>query len=119
MNERQAIDACAALAQETRMRIVRALVTAGPGGLAAGLIGEAVGTSSSNLSFHLKQLEWAGLVESRREARSIIYNAAFPALAGLIEFLMQDCCQGHPQVCGSVAAATNIICQSTEGHEHV
>lgn len=118
MNERQAIDACAALAQENRMRIVRALVTAGPNGMAAGTIGDAVGTSSSNLSFHLKQLEWAGLVESRREARSIIYSAAFPALAALIEFLTRDCCQGHPQVCNPDALA-QTDCSQTKDPKHV
>ena len=88
--------------------MVRALVVAGPDGMAAGAIGEAVGASSSSASFHLSHLERAGLVTSRRESRSIIYAANYDGLAGLVEFLMRDCCQGRPEVCapaGVVAAA--------------
>jgi DNA-binding transcriptional ArsR family regulator len=112
MNEKQALDAFAALSQETRLRIVRLLVMAGPEGLPAGSIGEAMdGASSSRMSFHLGHLEHAGLVESRREGRSIIYTAAYPALSGLIEFLMRDCCQGHPDVCSPAFAALTSCCQ--------
>ena len=75
MNERDVLDAFAALSQETRLRIFRLLLRSGSQGLAAGAIGEAVQASSSNLSFHLTHLERARLIESRREARSIIYNA--------------------------------------------
>ncbi|MGN6306192.1 MAG: ArsR/SmtB family transcription factor [Mesorhizobium sp.] len=100
MHEKQALNAFAALSQETRLRIIRLLVTAGPEGMSAGAIGEAMdGSSSSRMSFHLSHLEQAGLVESRREGRSIIYSAALPTLASLVEFLMRDCCQGHPEVC--------------------
>jgi len=99
MDERQSLEAFGALSQETRLRIVRLLVQAGPGGMAAGAIGEAVGASSSNASFHLAQLERAGLIRSRREARSIIYSADLDGLAGLLRFLMEDCCRGNPQIC--------------------
>jgi ArsR family transcriptional regulator len=105
MDETQALSAFAALSQETRLQIVRLLVKAGPTGLAAGVIGEAVGASSSKASFHLSHLEQAGLISSRRESRSIIYSAAYPALAGLVGFLMRDCCQGHPEVCEPAVAA--------------
>lgn len=105
MNEPEALNAFAALSQETRLRIVRLLVTAGPDGIAAGAIGEAMDASSSRISFHLSHLEHAGLIESRREGRSIIYSATFPALSGLVEFLMRDCCQGHPEVCQPAMAA--------------
>jgi ArsR family transcriptional regulator, arsenate/arsenite/antimonite-responsive transcriptional repressor len=114
MDERQALDAFAALAQETRLRIVRLLVTAGPNGLSAGAVGEAVGASSSNLSFHLKELERAGLIQSRRASRSIIYSAAYPALSGVVQFLMRDCCQGHPEVCAPAMAALTA-CRADEG----
>jgi DNA-binding transcriptional ArsR family regulator len=103
MQEKQAINSFAALAQETRLRIVRLLVKAGPGGMAAGRIGESVGASSSNVSFHLGQLEQARLIDSRREARSIIYRANYTSLADLVQFLMRDCCQGHPEVCSPAA----------------
>ncbi|MFC5386574.1 ArsR/SmtB family transcription factor [Aquamicrobium segne] len=105
MNEQQALTAFAALSQETRLRIVRLLVTAGPDGMAAGAIGEAMDASSSRMSFHLSHLEHAGLIGSRREGRSIIYSATYPALSGLVEFLMRDCCQGHPEVCQPAVAA--------------
>lgn len=105
MNEQQALGAFAALSQETRLQIVRLLVTAGPDGMAAGAIGDAMKASSSRMSFHLSHLEHAGLVESHREGRSIIYRAAYSALSGLVEFLMRDCCQGHPEVCQPAVAA--------------
>ena len=91
MNEAEALSCFAALSQETRLRVVRLLVRAGPEGLPAGAIGEAMGgASSSRMSFHLGQLEQAGLVHSRREGRSIIYSAVFPALADLVAFLTSD-----------------------------
>jgi ArsR family transcriptional regulator, arsenate/arsenite/antimonite-responsive transcriptional repressor len=110
MQERQALDAFAALSQETRLRIVRLLVQAGPEGIAAGAIGEAVGASSSNVSFHLGHLERAGLIRSRREARSIIYSPNITGLSDLIRFLMKDCCAGHPEVCGPVIADLSCLC---------
>lgn len=105
MNEKQALDALTALSQETRLRIVRLLVTAGPDGMAAGAIGDALEAASSRLSFHLTHLEHAGLIQSRREGRSIRYTAAYDALSGLIAFLMRDCCQGRPEVCAPAVAS--------------
>jgi ArsR family transcriptional regulator, arsenate/arsenite/antimonite-responsive transcriptional repressor len=99
MDETQALSALSALSQETRLRIIRLLVTAGPEGVSAGAIGDQLGASSSRLSFHLAQLDHAGLIQSRREGRSIRYIAAFGALSDLIAFLMRDCCQGRPEVC--------------------
>ncbi len=111
MNEASALSAFAALSQETRLRIVRILVQAGPEGLAAGAIGEAMGgASSSRMSFHLGHLEQAGLVRSRREGRSIIYSPVHTALSGLIAFLMKDCCNGHPEVCAPAVAALSCTC---------
>ncbi len=119
MEMHRALAAFAALSQETRLRIVRLLVTAGPEGLPAGAIGEAMdGASSSRMSFHLGQLEQAGLVTSRREGRSILYSAAYPALAGLVEFLMRDCCQGHPEVCAPAMAALSCCCEPARGDSH-
>jgi ArsR family transcriptional regulator, arsenate/arsenite/antimonite-responsive transcriptional repressor len=104
LEEPQALDAFGALSQETRLRMVRVLVQAGPEGLSAGTVGEAVGVSSSGGSFHLAHLERAGLISSRRESRSIIYTANFEGLGALVEFLMRDCCSGHPEICASAAA---------------
>ena len=101
-------------------RIVRLLVAAGPEGMSAGAIGEAMdGASSSRMSFHLSHLEQAGLVESRREGRSIIYSATLTTLSGLVEFLMRDCCQGHPEVCNPAMAALSSCCEPTNGASHV
>ena len=104
MDERQALWVFAALSQETRLRIVRLLVQAGPAGIAAGSIAETVEVSASNVSFHLKELERAGIVSARREARSIVYSADFDALRGLLQFLMHDCCAGRPEICGGIPA---------------
>ena len=119
MNEKQALSAFAALSQETRLRIVRLLVTAGPDGMPAGAIGEAMdGASSSRMSFHLSHLEQAGLVESRRDGRSIIYSVSYPALSALLEFLMRDCCQGHPDVCSPVVNKLVACCEPAKDAAH-
>ncbi|AGT11244.1 ArsR/SmtB family transcription factor [Paracoccus aminophilus] len=111
MDEPQALAAFTAMSQETRLRIVRLLVQAGPEGMAAGAIGDALdGAATSRLSFHLSHLEHAGLVRSRRQGRFIIYSAVYPALAGLIGFLMKDCCQGHPEICAPAVAAMDCGC---------
>lgn len=115
MDEKQALDAFGALSQETRLRIVKFLVTAGPDGMSAGSIGEEMDASSSRMSFHLSHLEGAGLIESRRDGRSIIYSARFAALSSLIEFLMKDCCQGHPEVCNPAVAALAACCEPSKG----
>jgi ArsR family transcriptional regulator len=114
LDESQALDAFGALSQETRLKMVRALVEAGPGGMPAGAIGEAVGASSSSASFHLAHLERAGLVQSRRAARSIIYSAHYQGLSALVEFLMRDCCQGHPEVCAPATGAS--VCCSADAN---
>jgi DNA-binding transcriptional ArsR family regulator len=105
MEERQALAAFGALSQETRLRILRLLVVAGPEGLAAGLIAGQAGVSASNVSFHIKELERAGLVSARRESRSILYSVDFDALNGLVRFLMEDCCAGQPSSCMAVNAS--------------
>lgn len=112
MEERQALAAFAALSQETRLRILRLLVVAGPEGLAAGLIAEQAGVSASNVSFHIKELERAGMVSARRESRSILYSVDFGALNGLVRFLMEDCCAGQIGLCISVDDTS--ICQSSQ-----
>lgn len=117
MLERQALDAFGALSQKTRLRIVRLLVQAGSAGIAAGAIGEAVGASPSNVSFHLGHLERAGLIASRREARSIIYSADLAGLSDLIRFLMEDCCGGRPEVCAPVIADLSCLCTVASSRE--
>lgn len=110
MESSQAVQALAALAQETRLGVFRALVVAGPEGLAAGALSEALRVPPPTLSFHLKELERAGLVAARRERRHVIYTAAFGTMQSLIGFLTQDCCGGHPEVCAPLQAAAEAAC---------
>lgn len=111
MEEEHALAAFAALSQETRLRVVRLLIHAGPGGMIAGSIAEAIGATTSRLSFHLTHLEHAGLIRSRRDGRFIIYTALYASFADLIEFLMRDCCQGHPEICAPAVAAFACTCE--------
>ena len=104
MDQRQALSAFAALSQETRLRILRHLVVAGPEGLAAGAIAERVEVSASNVSFHLKELERADLLSARRDGRSILYRANYAGISDLIRFLLEDCCSGRPEICQTAAA---------------
>ena len=94
MKTTSAVPLLAALAQETRLAIFRALVQAGPGGLAAGRIAEEVGAPASTLSFHLKELAAAGLVRARQDGRFVIYNANYAAMNELMDFLTEKCCSG-------------------------
>lgn len=88
------VNALYALAQDSRLAIFRELVQAGPEGLAAGKIGEAVNISPSSVSFHMKELLNAGMVFSRTEGRFVIYSANFAAMDELVAFLTKNCCGG-------------------------
>ncbi len=92
MDESQVIAALSALAQETRLRIVRFLVRKGPGGANAGDIASAVDVAPSRLSFHMAALEKGGLVSRKRQSRHVIYAAEFSTLAGVNAFLGEECC---------------------------
>lgn len=89
-----AVRALSALAQEHRLQAFRLLVQAGPDGLAAGAMAEALAIPASSLSFHLNQLCHAGLIDQRRQSRSIIYSANYDAMNQLIAFLKENCCAG-------------------------
>lgn len=102
METREAVTALAALAQETRLSIFRLLVEAGPEGIPVGRIGEALKVAPATLSFHLKELNHAGLISSRQEGRFIYYVADFERMAEIMAFLTQNCCQGMPQKCLTV-----------------
>ena len=88
-----------ALSQETRLAAFRLLVRCGAEGMAAGEIARALDIPHNTLSTHLSTLAHAGLVASRREGRSIIYSTDLAGIRGLLAFLMEDCCQGRPEVC--------------------
>ena len=103
------VDALGALAHETRFSVFRMLVKAGPEGMIAGSIAEHCSVPPSTMSHHLATLERAGLVQSERESRLIYYRADFPGMRRLLTFLMQDCCQGLPEMCSDLMAG--IACE--------
>jgi len=102
MENKAAVAALASLAQDTRLSIFRLLVQAGPEGVPAGYIGEALNVPPSTLSFHLKELVHAGMVSSRQQGRFIYYSTDFEQMAALMTFLTQNCCWGMPQECLTV-----------------
>ena len=97
-----AVDALAALAQESRLSAFRLLVQAGKEGLAAGVLGEKLGIPPATLSFHLKGLAHAKLVKSRTEGRYVIYTANYAAMDKLIAYLTEHCCAGDSAQCAPI-----------------
>ncbi len=91
----QVVDALAALAQESRLKVYRLLVETGPEGLPAGQIGEQLDLPPATLSFHLAHLARTGLVRSRQEGRYIIYSADFQNMNELVGYLTENCCGGR------------------------
>ena len=124
MDQPQALDALSALANETRLQIVRLLVGRGheggclrqstvedaDPGLPAGAIAQEVSVSASRLSFHLNALEQAGLVAAERRGRQVFYRLEHRAMGGLIHYLLNDCCRGNAEVsaCCQQGAAPEI-----------
>ncbi|HEX7971748.1 MAG TPA: helix-turn-helix domain-containing protein [Thiobacillus sp.] len=96
MKTKAAVSALAALAQNSRLAVFRALVQAGPAGLAAGRISELTGIPPSSLSFHLKELSHAGMVDAQQAGRFVIYTANFSTMNALLGFLTENCCGGNP-----------------------
>ena len=94
MKSAKAIDALGALAQEHRLALFRLLVQAGGDGMSAGSLAEALSLPNSSLSFHLAHLNRAGLIDQRRDGRSLIYTANYAAMNELIGYLMENCCGG-------------------------
>ena len=100
MENDTAVTLLSALANPSRLAIFRLLVEAGPAGMNVGGIGTAVGLPSATLSFHLKELRHSGLVDVRRESRTLIHSANFAAMARLVDYLTRNCCGGDPAACG-------------------
>jgi ArsR family transcriptional regulator, arsenate/arsenite/antimonite-responsive transcriptional repressor len=96
MEQTDAVAALAALAQDNRLDVFRLLVRAGPEGMAAGEVAEALDLAPNTLTFHFDRLRIAGLVTVRREGRSMIYAARYEAMNALLGYLTENCCQGRP-----------------------
>ena len=109
METRDAVGALAALAQDTRLAGFRALVAAGPEGLAAGALAEKLDVPPATLSFHLATLAEAGLVTATRNGRSIVYAADFAAMNALLAFLTENCCGGNAAACAPAAGGRRSL----------
>ena len=94
MEEQDVVKSLAALAQESRLRVFRTLVVAGPLGLTPGALSEELGLAATTLSFHLKELTNAGLVSQQRDGRNLIYRAAYDRMNAVLAYLTAHCCQG-------------------------
>ena len=99
MEKTDAVSALAALAQENRLDVFRLMVGIGTTGLPAGQIADRLGIAAPTLSFHLAQLRHAGLIQMRRDGRSLIYAANYDGMNGLMEYLTDNCCNGDPSAC--------------------
>ena len=107
MEKKYVIDALAALAQTSRLRIFRALVVKGNEGLTPALLAEMMGMPANTLSFHLKELMHADLISQERSGRNLIYRAQYDRMNAVLAYLSENCCQG--QACEVVP---EIVCQS-------
>lgn len=105
MKLNEAVVALAALAQPSRLQVFRLLVSSGDG-LCAGDIAERLELPKPTLSFHLKELNQAGLIEARRDGRVIHYRVRIEGIRDLMGFLTEDCCQGRPELCMPIASGT-------------
>ena len=108
MQETDVVRALAALAQEVRLRVFRALVVAGPAGLTPGDLAAQLEVAPNTLSFHLKELSHAGLISQERQGRNLIYRAAFDTMNALLAYLTENCCEG--QACTPADAAATCHC---------
>jgi ArsR family transcriptional regulator, arsenate/arsenite/antimonite-responsive transcriptional repressor len=112
MDIKSAVIQLSSIAQEARLEIFRLLVQAGIEGLPAGSIGEKLKIPPSTLSFHLKELSNAGLIDSRQVSRFVYYTANYAAMNGLLAYLTENCCAGITACCPDVTS-----CNPAKGNE--
>ncbi|MEY4255350.1 MAG: hypothetical protein RLZZ141_577 [Pseudomonadota bacterium] len=119
MKTKDASNILSALALEGRLDIFRLLVRAGPNGVKAGDIAHAIAANASTLSANLNVLSHAGLIEGRRDGRAIYYSARYDRMRDLLAFLMDDCCNGIPEIClPLINIATRAACCADDQAEH-
>jgi ArsR family transcriptional regulator len=114
MDANDTIEALAALAQPTRLEAFRQLAAAEPEGIAAGDLARRLDVPQNTMSAHLAVLTRAGLATSDRQGRSIIYRADLSALRNVLLFLLQDCCDGRPEICAPLIAELSPCCTPSE-----
>lgn len=110
METTAAVKRLSALAQDSRLAVFRLLVRAGRDGVAAGEIARALEITPNTLSAQLNVLTQSGLAVSRRDGRSIIYAADYDGMSDLLVYLMEDCCQGRPEMCAPLVEAATACC---------
>jgi ArsR family transcriptional regulator, arsenate/arsenite/antimonite-responsive transcriptional repressor len=110
MDKKRALAALSALGQDTRLEVFRLLVKAGGEGVPAGEIASHIGTVQNTTSAHLKVLDHAGLVRTERDGRIIRYVADMTGFRDLLAYLMEDCCNGSPELCRPVIQAVTCNC---------
>jgi len=110
MESYQALDVFAALSQATRLETFRLLMEHEPLGLAAGEIARQLEVPQNTMSTHLAILTRAGLIESERHSRSIVYRAVVDRVREITSFLVQDCCGGRPELCAPLIAEFTPCC---------
>jgi ArsR family transcriptional regulator, arsenate/arsenite/antimonite-responsive transcriptional repressor len=103
------VKALGALAQESRLEVFRMLVKRGPDGYTPGELSGKLGVPPPTLSFHLRELQHAELVESRRAGRFLYYSANFDTMHGLVDFLTENCCSLSDGSCDSECKPTNTV----------
>jgi len=108
MDIKSAVTQLSSIAQEARLEIFRLLVQAGIEGLPAGIIGEKLNIPPSTLSFHLKELSHAGMVNSRQISRFIYYTANYEAMNGLLAYLTENCRVGVAECCPDITSCTPV-----------
>ena len=119
MNSDSAIDALSALAHPGRLAVFRLLVRAGSGGVAAGEVARLLETPPNTMSTQLAILNRCGLIRSRRDQRSVIYSASYDTFANLLGFLVEDCCDGRPEVCAQLAAIVESALACASEHANM
>ena len=110
MHKKSALSALAAMGQDTRLEVFRLLVKAGEQGVPAGEIATRLGAVQNTMSAHLKVLDRAGLVRSTRDGRVVRYVADMTGFRDLLAYLMEDCCNGSPDLCRPVIDAVTCDC---------
>ena len=116
MDMTAALAALTALSHPTRLQAFRLLVSEGPNGLTAGALAELLDVTPPTLSFHLKELDRAGLLRSWRRQRHIHYAVDIAGMRRFLTYLTEDCCQGHPEICGDLATESTF-CTSGEDRD--
>lgn len=104
------IDQLAALGQESRFRVFRRLMKAGPDGIPAGQLASELDILPNTLSTHLGILSRTGLVSSRRDGRTLYYSADIESVSGMVEGIVADCCNGNPDLCKSLQTSKVLQC---------